>query len=1157
MKRRLKLWTAYMLIFCLSMAVMLPASKSVRADDTGELIIEDFNIFLNGTTPLDKNVEVRDGDKLSVSFRWRLPDSDKTHSVFSTTIENYHHLKFIDKQSIDLRLSGNVVGRLTIDVDESNGNVIVSADFTEEYLKKTERNGGAIVEAYADINKGKDEDGKEKEMSVRMWYHFPFTYRVSGDGSSLWVWKSAQGKAYKDDSGNYKQEFYVSLRTNGGAVTDVKLFDAPGSAITVPSKVRIDKSNMSGITEGSEMTLDELQAKLHSMPKDAQVGFTYVADVNRGVYSQSADGSADYRNVFRAEYKNSEALQKTAESSAYVNVYRPYVQKSGEIVKDAAGNATGKIKWSVRIDLNDLAGETISIDDIDDNMLDKASDYKLVPREEYGKIVGYDLTYETEIPAADMGDRLREHKYPNDVKVSVAGYPYAAHGEAVLPAESWIHKEVIDYDQGSKILSWKITLKNIPADITGVSVDEWVDNGGWHEFIYDSFRIQVGDGDIEQIEEISDWSNRPPVYRNGRKIELTDAYISSVTNKTLTIYVDTLVRDDTVDGKVYANIASLNYTPDGGENTKIEARAEWQKKTAIYKSGAADDTSTAVNYSVDIYLGKIDGFKAGTPIIIKDKMPEGLEFDENSCRVIGKKIQDDWWRPEDSGLTEASSVRVTANGSDILFEIPVTDAMLERINRIKAEDGKESMLSLCYTARIKDVKKYITDGKEVSYTNTAAAEYGGKQIGDSTNITKLTPKQMIKKDWWYNSIKAPYMQYEIKINPDRFDLSDDRIIVTDRMGESLIYCLDTIKVYRYEGYDLVPLVNGTDYSYVYSQENNTIEFSLPDSQSLVISYDAYVNAYIDDKIVNNGDLTEDNAFNDVSIAGYKNEQSRSKVYYSGKAITPRGWAQNNTTGEIKLLKIYKSQKGTVMLPDCEFRLVEYGLIGEDLVETRTVKAGIVTDKNGSAQLKEMQSGKIYGLVETSVPEGGFSVKKQPLYFILGDSAKYPAPAGYNVLYVNEGGTVIFENDPPKEEPSESEDESDTSKPQEDTSKEEPSESVEETKTGGSEKETPTKKGDVEGEGDTSSETPSKSEEGSSSETPSNPEKETQDSQGGNKEPEGETDPDNDRNGDLEGDGSLVGTSDHAYIKTILLALIFGVLAVAITEITILWSKSEE
>ncbi len=137
MKRRFKLWTAYMLIFCLSMAVMLPGSKSVKADDTGELIIDDFNIFLNGTTPLNKDVEVRDGDKLSVSFKWRLPDSDKTHSVFSTTIENYHHLKFIDKQSIDLRLSGNVVGRLTIDVDEKTGNVIVAADFTEEYLSKT------------------------------------------------------------------------------------------------------------------------------------------------------------------------------------------------------------------------------------------------------------------------------------------------------------------------------------------------------------------------------------------------------------------------------------------------------------------------------------------------------------------------------------------------------------------------------------------------------------------------------------------------------------------------------------------------------------------------------------------------------------------------------------------------------------------------------------------------------------------------------------------------------------------------------------------------------------------------------------------------------------------------------------------------------------
>lgn len=1142
MKRRFKLWTAYMLIFCLSMAVMLPGSKSVKADDTGELIIDDFNIFLNGTTPLDKNVEVRDGDKLSVSFKWRLPDSDKTHSVFSTTIENYHHLKFIDKQSIDLRLSGNVVGRLTIDVDEKTGNVIVAAEFTEEYLAKSERNGGAIVEAYADINKGKDEDGKEKEMSVRMWYHFPFTYRASGDGSSLWVWKSAQGKMYEDADGSYKQEFYVSLRTNGGEVTDVKLFDDPGNGLSAPVQITIDKSNVSDIAEGSKMTLGELQAKLTRMPKDAQVGFTYVAEVKEDVYAQNSAGSAEYKNVFRADYKNSEGEPKTAEGSADVNVYRPYIQKSGEIIKDADGNPTGRIKWTVRIDLNDLADETISIDDIEDNMLAGATDINLVPRVEYGKIVGYDLTYESEIPAADMSDRIEDHKYPNDIKVTVAGYPYTAHGEAVIPAESWIHKEVIDYSEESKTISWKIILENIPADITGVSIDEWTGNGGWHEIVNSSFRIQEGDGAILTIPQIDDWSNPQPVHLMGNKIGFTDDYIAGAAGKTITVYVDTLVKDDTVDGKVYYNTASLNYTPDGGENTSIEARAQWQKKTAIFKSGAANGDSTAINYSVDIYMGKIDGLHSGTPVIVKDTLPEGLEFDEASCKVIGKKIQDDWYRPEDGELTKASSVNVTVNNGEIRFEIPVTDAMLERINRIKAEDGKESMLTLCFTAGIKDVKKYIAEGKEVSYTNTAEAEYGGKTIGDSTDITKLTPKQMIKKDWWYNSLKAPYMQYEIKVNPDRFDLSDGSITVTDRMGEALIYCLDTIKVSRYEGYDLVPLVNGTDYSYVYSQEDNTVVFTLPDSESLVISYDAYVNAYVDDKIVNNGDLTEDNAFNDVSISGYKNNQSKSKVYYSGKAITPRGWAQN-THSEVKLLKIYRSGDGTVMLPGCEFRLAEYEIIGSDLVELRTVKAGIVTDANGSAQITGIQNGKIYGLVETAVPDGGFTVKKQPLYFIFGNSAQTPVPSGYKVIYVNDGGTVIFENDPPKDETSESEDPK-PSESEEDTSKEEPSESGEDPAPEETEKETPTKKGDVEGEGDTT-------------EAPSKPEKETQGSQGETKEPEGETDPDNDRDGNLEGDGSLVGTADRAYIKVILLVLILGVVAAAVTEITILWSGKEE
>lgn len=1150
MKKRFKLWIAYMLILCMSAAVMLPNSKTVRADDTGELEIYDFGVFKNGNIPLDKDVELRDDEPLSVSFRWSLPDSDHTHKAFSTVIENYYHIKFVDKQEIEMRLSNEVVGKIALDVEESTGNVIVTAVFTDDaYLEKSNRNGGATVEAYVDVHTGAEDDGEEKLISIRKYYHFPFTYRAQGDGSSLWVWKSAQGSMYKDESGNYKQDFYVSLRTNGGDVTDVKLFDIPGSGLTEPGNIRIDKSNMTEkIAEGSEMTLEQLQAKLTLMPRDAQIGFIYTVGVDENVYSQSAAQNGDYKNTFRAEYKNSASEPKEAEGSADVSVSRPYIDKNGEILKDADGNPTGKIQWTVRINLNDLADEEVTLADIADSMIAGASDIVLAPMEKRwdGKIPGYTLTYKTDIPAADMNS-LSDHKYINDVTVSIGGYDYTGRGEALLPAKSWIDKTFERYDAGNNTLSWKIKVDVPNEAITGVSINDWGegDNGAWHDVIKDSVRIEV-DGSSMQVPE-ADWSGNQDVWlENGSTIKFKEDYFETLKGKSFTVYVDTLIKNDTVDGKTYRNKAYLNYTLDGTQ-TKLEASAEWKKDSAILKNGAPDSTATAINYSVDIDLSKFS-LNSRTPIIIKDVIPDGLTLDRSSCKVIGKTVYDEWNKYQDDELTNALSVAVSANGRDTVFEIPVTDAAIQRIQAINAA-GQQVIFSLTYTAEIDDVRKYLTDGTELTFTNTATGEYGGTDIGDSTNITKITPKQMIEKNWWYNANTAPDMRYEIKVNPDRLDLSDGSLIVTDSMGEKLIYRLNTIQVQKYEGWNLVPLVNGKDYTYVYSQEDNSLVFTLPDSESLLISYAAYVNAYVDDRIVNNEDLTEDNSFNDVSIAGYKNKQSGSKVYFSGKAITPRAWAQN-TTNNANLLKIYKSENGTVMLEGCKFRLAEFNLSGGKLVEGRTV-TNVVTDANGSAQLSGMVGGQLYGLVETEVPEGGFTVMKEPLYFIFGSREQNPFPSEYGVIYVNDGGTVIFENDPPKtEEESSGESSEDTSPSDEesssgDTKPSEEGSPSQDTKPSGTE-ETTNKRGDVEGEGDTTSG------------VPKDPEKETGGSQTETStEDEGKTDPDNDRNGDLEGEGNLVNTSDRPYIKVILIFLILGVIAAAVTEATMLWRSDEE
>lgn len=1152
MKKRFKLWVAYMLILCMSMAVMLPNSKPVKAEDgVGKLIIDKFYVYKD-REGLDSNVEIWDDEPLRVGIEWSLSDSDY-HKVFSTVIKDgdYSNIKFFDEQELDLTYREEVVGRLKIQVDDDSGNVTLSASFNDEFLERKERHGGGFIAAYAYVDMGPGADGTEQTISIGK-DNFPFKYRNDGrNRSSLWVWKSAQGKMYKDGSGNNKQDFYVSLQVNGGEVTDVKLSDEHGSGLELsdPIEITIEESTVDGITEGDKMSLQELEEKLTSMPKDAKIGFKYTAGVKGDVYSESAAQNGNYRNTFKAEYKNNESEPQKEESSSNVNVSRPYVGKNGEILKDAAGNPTGKIKWTVKITLNDLAGKNITLDDITDAYLAGASNKVLKPIEKNGKVSAYELTYETDIPAADMNS-LSDHRYTNDVTVSIDGHNYSGRGEVYLPANSWISKYFENYDAENKILSWKIVCEVPNEGIMGVSLADWGDwNTGAHTVIKDSFRIEV-DGKVENVPD-ADWLLAQDFYlNNGDTICFSDGYFETLKGKTLTVYVDTRITDDSIDGKTYTNKAVLKYSLNGTMTT-LEAYAEWNYDSAITKTGVPDSSATAIDYIVDIDLSKLE-LKAGTPIIIKDILPEGITLDKDSCDVIGTPKYDWGDGYTDPDLTAAlDDVIVRVDGRNIRFEIPVTEKLINGIQVIKDRDEyvTKVTLGLKYKAKISNVRKYLTDGAELTFTNTASAEYGGKNIGYSTNVTRLTPKQLIDKDMVYDETTAPNMYYTIKVNPDRLDLSDGSLTVTDTMGKKLIYRLDTILVQKYKGDNLVPLVNGKDYTYVYSRKDNSVVFTLPDSESLVISYEAYVNADIDMNIGSNDDLNEQNSFNSVNISGYNNGNGSDKVYFSGKAITPSGWAAG-TTNYARLFKIYKSKNGTVMLEGCKFSLVEYSLSDGKLIKGRTVKT-VVTDENGFVKLDGMIGGQLYGLVETGVPDG-FTVKKQPLYFIFGNSAENPFPSEYGVIYINDGAPIIFENDPPDKEEESSEKTSESSeatKPSEEGSSSgatKPSEegsSSQATKPSVTE-EDPTKKGDVEGEGNTTVNPPSQ------------PEKETSASQTVT-EPEGETDPDNDRNGDLEGEGNLVNTSDRPYIKVILILLILGVVAAAITEITMLCSGTED
>lgn len=1131
MKRRIKLWAAYMMILCMCTAIILPnkIAPVSAAEKEGELLISDFEIvkvmdYSEDIPLLGNNVDVRDGDKLAVSFKWRLPDDDSSSKVFAADLSHsYRNLEFADGQQIKLLHDKDEVGELTF----RDGRII--AEFTDNnYLSDTDRNGGASLEAIVFINEGAKADGQKRIISIKN-DNFPVTYRSDNSGSGIWLNKYPDGSVKKNGD-KYTQKFTVTLQTYGGKVSDIVLTDEMGGASVSNNNIIVEGfTNIPGIAEGASMPFSELADKLHSSPlEDAWIKFSYNVDVDGNIYAQDTSIYTDeYKNTITANYTSSTGALKSEVKSAYIQVKKPSVVKNGVIRTDNDGKPTGTIGWSVIIELNDMTGEAvISENMISDTMLGLQTDpnKKFIPKTNAdGKITGYELTYETAIPAADP-ESITGKRYHNKASVEICGNIYTAECDAVLPAKSWINKTFEGYDADGK-LSWKIDIGPVPSGVTDVVLTEApvCQDMGWHEIVQGSIELAGADGTRVKLEQHDASKSQDAWLDNwdGSKVRFSPDYIDRVARsdeKTITLYVKTEIKESSAGGKTYRNSAALDYTYNSTPVT-ITDYADYSIDTKIFKSGQQDSSHTKINYAIRIDLDKFSLIE-GTDIVITDMIPDGLTLYLSSCRVTGQVKWSKWDIRPDPGFVLDMPITPAVAGQKADFTIPVTAELINRINEAKEvpwikKDGGSPIIYLTYTAGVSDLDKYLSEGIGVTYTNTAVGKYGQEELGSGTSSVTMEPNKFVKKKYTYNAKTAPNINYTIEVNPDRLELAEGgKLVLTDRLGPALVYCLDTVEVCRREeGGGLTPLEFGRDYVYAYSQENNSLVFTLPDSESLVVAYEAYVNRDFGGSGPGS-ELTADDAFNEASLSGYSNSQSSDRTHYSGAAIKPLGWADSKLK-KVSVNKIYKSNGVTVMLPGCEFKLVEYGLENGKLIEKRTVKEGIITDKDGTAEIDKIEQGKIYGIVETGVPEGGFHIKDGPLYFMIGSGEAVPHE--YSVVSINEGGLIYFENDPPEG--------------QEESG--EPSGSGEDTKP--SETGTNDRNGDVEGEQNNHNK-PSKPAEG--------------------EEPEGGEDP-NGRNPDLEGDGSLVGTSDGSYIKILLAFLILSVIAAAGTEITILCFEKEK
>ncbi|MGN0347138.1 MAG: collagen binding domain-containing protein [Lachnospiraceae bacterium] len=1091
--RRVLAFVMTFIIGCMTFLADMPAM--VFAEEPMEIENDDWqlSVMINGVD-ISSVTSISKGDALSVKLSCNMREGIyNCPTTFSKDLNAMKNVTMPNVADIPVQFGGRVVGtasitggRVTIKLTDStfltmeNGRTVMAElSGSINDLSATNNSGDMVPIQIAGISKTIKWDNGEEEIGLGSNKSLD-TFEMQSDGSgrqyyTIRISGYQKNPATNPAHGVPSADIYATI----GSVTDTagaSLQNAAGFTIMENTTTDNGGSCAIGTNIGSLDTLTGL--KFHN---NEYITVRYYMEVPQAAveaYLANGQNTNDLKNTIAVSYQTNKQNPGNTGSDVYgLNANRIQVSKS------LSSGATDELQtWTLTVNVGDsyvstktnLSDYISSVEEIPGTGLVAANGSTLTLDSFTHQGSGvFTATYQTSLTeefkngeSANVTNRFTVTPIGSTTPIE-ASANYQTTG---VPGTTSVAKTVIGYEEASRLISWDVTVKDLPVGATNVKVQDFIpyyvtSDQGEHKVqptVYVDGVLVVENGVITSSGSsvISGVENG-----DGRSyaVQLQDSYVQSHAGD-ITVRFCSKIPESVISLKDYTfyNDGILNYTTALGATKSLSSRASYHNEAA---AGDALSKSGSVNasdpYQAD-YVLKMDVMNMpyvnsadGESIIITDVLPEGMKYVDGSLQfqdslVFGSNVYydslgfyrnngdgtyayDRWYLSGGTPIPKTTDAVTTVSYNDtthiLTITIPVDEEFMIRKNAIASYGGKY-VLEMYYSAQIADENAFVRTGETKNFVNTATGTYDGTNLNAVPAISSVSiaPEALVDKTGNVGSFSLDGANfnsghYEIDINPFARDLASESnwLMATDTLAYGLSYCLDTVKVYEIENGTETLLVNGKSegqYYFDYDDKTNSLTFYLPDAKHLKITYDAFVNIYDGYHTGHTGDSEKDsfseaNSKNSFALYGCNQTNASDSVYFSG-ITTDYSVSATSDTGSITVDKYCTIDGVMNAVSGTQFEIWQMRLEGGNYVKDTLHGTYTITNTTGKLSVSNLGFNVVYGLYEiapgTPVGISGHTLacREEPYLFVIPGTANNPLPAG--VRQFSSGSYLYLENE---------------------------------------------------------------------------------------------------------------------------------------------------
>lgn len=996
--RAKKVW-AFLLTLVMvvtTMFVNVPARVSAADEpslDVTDLIFEYFDETSGSWKPIAANTELPNEAAVRLNFNWsinNLADTIEADTEVSIPL-NLKNITLETKSNIEYRDSdGNIMGSYSISGDTFSLKIYKS--YCDNYSNKQ---GSARLEGNIQVDNGENTDRKDVEIGAFS-TNLPIIVTFEQKESYLSIQKDTVGSATKNADGTYTQKFTVTIKCNDDSISDLSLTDTYGQYLSDAKNFVYNGTTYSSLDEVAQ-AIKAGSTSGTGMDKDQTATFTYEMTV-----AQEANANNVWdqkKNVIKASYKTNKDNSEEKQDDAYAVFVNPKVEKAG------TANSDGTVSWTITIDVGNGSWDDVDFSNISDVLTEYRSNGDVIyttplnldkadfVSTDGGKTYKYTYVYTPSQDAQDYSEseKVRIKNEVKDIKIDEENYGDDA--EVSIGEDNWAQKTCVGYNPDTKEITWKISI-DVPA--TGVVRNlQFADDlyqsqyrhsynidGGRKITITDAFHNGdvIVDGFTSQDTDVIAYT-----YGDDNQYSLTfnDDYIARLQqsgNTHIELQLKTVVTEEIIDGKTFINHGSLSYSYNGTTGS-ITVQAEYRDTTenATYKKAenGGNVQNGIVKYTVWVNLKNltVSSVAEGDKFTFEDTLPEDLKF--KKITFVGAGQVDGWF---DTNNAYSSAAVVTDQDTKVTFEVTLTSEMASKLN---SESNQNKGVFVTYEAEVRDPVAFKNKGTH-QIKNSVKCSYNGNPIGQAVVTHNVTPEDFLSKSMTYTRETAPYINFEIDINPTAGDLNSegDVLLAEDTMGTALVFEENTLRVVTIDE-------NGTEIpitpSYYYDVYNNKLSFELPDNKHIKIRYSAKLTLYADATTPSNGEeLTFENSGNTFSLKGIASTDTSDEY---GSAIFAYSSDVEGIGGKdgITLWKYYLDEDTIAHnLGGSGFAIYETTYNSTTNlyeVTNNKIKDAQLSDTEYKWTVENLSLDKVYAVVETNAATG-FKINTTPYFFVL-------------------------------------------------------------------------------------------------------------------------------------------------------------------------------